>query len=259
MAEAAQYSDNTFVTLTYSEDRVSLAPGDLRDFIKRLRSRVAPHRFRFYAVGEYGDKTQRPHYHACLFNFPTCLRGRSRYSKLFTTCCSSCELVRETWGHGHVYLGAVEPASAEYVARYVVKKLTNKDDERLNGRHPEFARMSLKPGIGAHAMFDVADTLLNYQNTLDAMGDVPGELMVGKARKPIGRYLRKKLRSYVGRDEKAPQATMDKIAADLRPLRLAARQDAQNPSLKAKMIEASSGARARQQTRMEIFTKRGSL
>ena len=36
---------------------------------KRLRDRVGYGRFRFYACGEYGETTNRPHYHAILFNY----------------------------------------------------------------------------------------------------------------------------------------------------------------------------------------------
>lgn len=264
LVESKQYKDNAFVTCTYApeHDPGTLVPGDMQAFIKRLRRRFEHNfdgKFRFFGVGEYGDQNGRPHFHYALFNFPTCAYRRSRYSKRIIDCCVWCDMVRDAWGRGHVYLGEVEGDSAGYISGYVTKKMTAPDDPRLNGRHPEFARMSLKPGIGAHAMFDIADTLLNYQNTLDTLSDVPGEIMIGRSKRPLGRYLHKKLRTYVGRDEKAPQAVMDKIAAEMLPLRLAARSDEKNPSVKAAIVAAGAGRRASASAKRQIYSKRRSL
>lgn len=264
MVEAAQYKDNAFVTCTYrpEEDPGTLVPSDMREFMRRLRERyryATGNKLRFFGVGEYGDQHGKPHYHYMLFNFPTCAYRRSRYSAKIVDCCASCDMVRDAWGKGFVYLGEVENDSAGYISGYVTKKMTSKDDPRLNGRYPEFPRMSLKPGIGAHAMFDVANTLLNYQNTLDTMADVPGELMVGKRKLPIGRYLKKRLREYVGRDEKSPLSEIEKIKSELLPVRLAARASSSNPSFKARLIEMGSGRRASMAARSKIYGKRRSL
>ena len=259
LVEAAQYKDNAFVTCTYADEHLpdagSLVPDDMKAFIKRLRAKFyydTGRKFRFFGVGEYGEKDGRPHYHYMLFNYPTCAYRRSRYGRRVDNCCYQCDTVRDMWRKGHVYLGEVENDSAGYISGYVVKKMTAKDDPRLNGRFPEFARMSLKPGIGADAMFDVAHTLLNYQNTLDTMADVPGELMIGRRKVPIGRYLRKKLRTYVGRDEKTPQSEVDKIAAEMLPVRMAARSDNQNPSFKARLIAMGEGRRASMEAKLKI-------
>lgn len=261
MVEAAQYKDNAFVTLTYNDDTNpgSLVPGDLQNFMKRLREhakRKLDRKLRFFACGEYGDINGRPHFHLALFNFPTCAYRRSRYSVRVTDCCYQCDLVRDVWGKGFAYLGEVENDSAGYICGYVTKKMTSPDDPRLPpGYHPEYARMSLKPGIGADAMFDVADILLNFQNTLDTLGDVPGQLTVGRKSYPLGRYLRKKLRTYVGRDEKAPQSEFDKIAAEMLPLRLAAKADKVNPSFKERLVASGEGRRRSIDARRAIFNK----
>lgn len=88
--------------------------------------------------------------------------------------------------------------SAAYVASYTVKKMTSRSDVRLKGRHPEFARMSLRPGIGASAMHDVASVILQYN--LENR-EVPQFLNHGGRAFPLGRYLRKNLRRFVGQDE----------------------------------------------------------
>ena len=205
MLEASQYEDNAFVTLTYDEEKYAgrtLVPKHAQLWLYGLRKTVRPLKIRYFLTGEYGDHSENPHYHAALFGFPTCRFGRSRYNRSRDRCCWSCDTIRETWGMGHVFLGLLEPESASYVAGYVTKKMTKADDERLDGRYPEFARMSLKPGIGAHAMHEVASALLEHYPDLP---DVPTALRHGKTVKPLGRYLTRKLRAYCGRDEGAPE------------------------------------------------------
>lgn len=138
---------------------------------------------------------------------------------LWEDCCDQCRLVGRTWGLGDVDLGTVTRESAGYVSHYTVKKMTSGDDMRLRGRHPEFARMSLKPGIGSDAMWDVASKLLA---SLDPAADVPAALRSYGKLHPIGRYLRRRLRLLVGHDEKTPEYVIDQIKEELRPLREAA-------------------------------------
>lgn len=94
-------------------------------------------------------------------------------------------------------------ASANYIAGYVTKKMTSGSDERLRGRRPEFARMSLRPGIGANAMEAVALALM--RSKLDqTIEDVPTQLRRGAELMRLGRYLRRKLREQIGRDPACP-------------------------------------------------------
>lgn len=257
LLEASQHESNSFVTLTYSDQHVpvgnTLVPSDLRDFLKRLRKAVEPSRFRYFAVGEYGDVSQRPHYHAGLFGYPGCAYGQSRYSRRTIDCCYWCDLVRDKWGKGHIYLGTLEADSAQYLAGYVTKKMTSKDDPRLEGRHPEFGRMSLKPGIGADAMFEVASVLLQYG--LDEAADVPLALAHGRKELPLGRYLRRRLREAIGRDGKVSQAAMDEISREMHAVRLAARGDAEDPSVKSHLMRVMSQRVANFEGRQKLFGK----
>lgn len=237
MLEAGGHADNAFVSLTYDDKhlpvwregpedgphvlRPVLVVKDLQDWLKRIRKAVEPARLRYFGVGEYGDITWRPHYHLALFGFPNCRWGKSRYSKITKNCCVNCDLIRDTWGKGNILLGELNVSSAQYVCGYVLKKMTAKDDLRLKGLPPEFARMSLKPGIGAYAMDDVASTLLKF-NLEATEVDVPSTLRHGKRLWPLGRYLQRRLRKNVGKEEAAPQVVLDKIKEDLRPLREAA-------------------------------------
>lgn len=203
-----QYGQNAFVTLTYaSDEQVTLDPAHARDFLKRIRRSIEPVKIRFYLVGEYGDKSERPHYHVALFNYPCCTHGLTQYNRNGIKCCDTCKTIQLLWGYGNIYVGSLEPHSAAYIAGYVTKKMTRYDDIRLNNRHPEFARMSLKPGIGHDAMWDYASVLLQYaENHVD----VPNSLRHGGKPLPLGRYLTRTARRMMGRKEETPLETIQK-------------------------------------------------
>lgn len=253
--EAALYKDNCFATLTYRDDCLppgrSLSPDDLQKFLKRLRRRYEPRKFRFFAVGEYGDQSDRPHYHAAFFNFPTCVYGRSRYSKLVDRCCPICDAVTAVWGKGHVYLGTLQRQSAGYLAGYVVKKMTSKDDVRLHGRHPEFTRQSNRPGVAAAAMDEIARIVTAYPTVAP---DVPGALDHSGKSRPLGRYLMRQLRKKCGRDEKAPKEILDRLALELLPLRQAAFEA--STSFKKAYVDAIEGRLIQVKHRSEIYKTR---
>lgn len=200
------------------KNSATLSPPHLRDFLKRLRARVQPTRLRYFAVGEYGDRSDRPHYHMALFGLSGCSFGTTRLRKLQTSksCCPSCDLVQSCWSHGSIFIGELNSVTAGYISGYVVKKMTSTDDLRLDGRHPEFARMSLRPGIGADMMDEVASVLLQYDEDLQ---DVPTALRHGSSMMPLGRYLCQQLRKRMGRDPKSPQVVTEARALEMRPLR----------------------------------------
>jgi len=202
MLETLQHTENSFVTLTYADNFIpngnTLKPLDITRWLKRIRKHH-PTPLRYYAVGEYGDVTQRPHYHVALFGYPPCEYGQTRRNlSRNRICCSSCAAIEKTWGMGRTDLGRLETHSAQYVAGYVTKKMTKADDPRLEGRHPEFARMSLKPGIGGDAVHEIVSIHLQYQP--DAL-EVPTALRHGTQMLPLGRYLTRRIRKYAGRDE----------------------------------------------------------
>lgn len=223
LLESIKHSENSFVGLTYSPEAVprlssgveTLRPLDLQLWLKRIR-KAYPGPLRFFGVGEYGDSSWRPHYHVALFGYKGCARGDSRFGR--QPCpCASCELLRRTWSNGVVHQGVIERKSAQYIAGYTVKRLTNADDERLGGRLPEFARMSLRPGIGAFAMQDVGNTLRGI--AYDRSRDVPSSLRHGVREMPLGRYLIRRLRVELGRSPDTPESKLAEIAAELQPLR----------------------------------------
>lgn len=205
--EAQQWASNSFLTLTYNDEHLppsrTLVPRHLTLFFKKLRHDF-PH-FRYFACGEYGDQTKRPHYHVVMFNFPTCERGSSQF-KLRpngnNSCCPTCDRVRDLWGMGHIINGTCTKDSIQYVAGYVTKKLSKPDDERLElGQYPEFARMSRRPGIGFDSLHEIASQLL--ENELENE-PVPAQVRIDGKMLPLGPSMRKKLSQYVGQPKNLP-------------------------------------------------------
>ena len=150
--EAMLHEENCFITLTYEDTTLpengSLVKKDFQDFMKRLRKKYEPKKIRFYACGEYGEDTSRPHYHACLFNhdFP----DKKIYKQVNGNWLYTSESLSDLWGNGYFIIGDVTFDSAAYVARYIMKKITGDIASAHYGdREPEFNTMSRRPGIAA--------------------------------------------------------------------------------------------------------------
>ena len=188
--EAKCHEQNCFLTLTYAEEHVpaggTLRYSDFQGFMKRLRRRVGIPGLRFFMCGEYGEETWRPHYHACIF-------GYDFSDKVFVARGSngdalySSAMLDSLWKFGIANIGAVTMQSAGYVARYCLKKVNGDAAEShysfvdadgvITRRQPEFARMSLKPGIGARWFERFGDDCL------------PRDYVVHDGRKfPVPRY-----------------------------------------------------------------------
>lgn len=167
MHEASLHPVNCFITLTYDDDHLpsnlSLDHTHFQRFIKRYRKRISPEKLRFYMCGEYGDDNFRPHYHACVFGHrpdDLVLHAKSDSGQYVYTS----EFLQSLWPFGYSSVGELTFESAAYVARYVMKKITGPMASKhyevvdaLTGeitvRKPEYARMSLRPGI-AGSWFD---------------------------------------------------------------------------------------------------------
>lgn len=151
--------ESSFLTLTYDDKNLpedgSLCPADHTEFVAKLRTHLWRKgiKFRYYMCGEYGEKLKRPHFHYLIFgyDFPdkyhwSMHNGQKYYRS---------EELEKLWRYGNSLIGHVTTESAAYCARYVLKKMTGQnaplhyvsDDGVV--LHPEFTRMSLKPGIGA--------------------------------------------------------------------------------------------------------------
>lgn len=258
MLESQLHNDMSFVTLTYDDEHLpkgsTLVPEHPQRFIKRLRKRSP--KLRYFLVGEYGTETHRPHYHVAFFGYPNCTYVQSRYSRSRTNCCVACDTIRDTWSMGQVFLGTLSPESMGYVAGYVTKKMTNKDDPRLDGRHPEFARMSNRPGIGHDAMHELASESMRY-DVVAKLGDVPSVLRHGTRLLPLGRYLRNTVRKMQGLEPNASPQTLQVQKEKLQTLRQTA-WNAEKSLLETYQEELGS-SEAKAYSREKLKGKKGHL
>lgn len=154
-----------FITLTYTEENVpklytdegylmTLEKTDLQKFFKRLR-KMLKSRIKYYAVGEYGSKTLRPHYHIILF-------GISNNITEVT------ELIIKAWMLRGQPIGKVDvqhsnTKALNYTLKYILKQ--NKDFLKNLGVNPNFSLMSKNLGINyveKRKNWHLEDTTRNY-------------------------------------------------------------------------------------------------
>lgn len=190
--EASLWKSNIFITLTYDDEHLPedghLQPTDLQRFIKRLRkyatssgnclTRDHNANTRYFACGEYGSKTGRPHYHALIFN------ARFTDAHSVGKDLSTSETLSNLWRNGTHGIGECTPASAAYIAQYNLKKQGRGDYVPDTGewRPPPFLRMSLRPAIGAEWLKKYAQDLQN------------GYVVENGRKHPVPRYYRDKLK-----------------------------------------------------------------
>lgn len=143
-----------FITLTYddecltfSEDnQMNLDYKDVQRFHKKYRSAYKRKfginsKLKYFAVGEYGEKTQRPHYHIIAFNIDL-------------------ELYLKTWEYGHTHSGTVTENSIMYTLKYCLKR--SQKIRKNDLRNPEKALISR--GIGVN--FLTKEMIQYFQNNI---------------------------------------------------------------------------------------------
>lgn len=165
MHEASLHPANCMLTLTYDDVNLppfgSLVSRDLQLFWKRLRKATGA-TFSYFACGEYGSRTNRPHYHALVFGFD--FLDKRLWAVRHGERCYRSPLLERVWRGGLSEVGSVTARSARYVAGYVAKKWSSRYDpeayvrERVDGLtgevleefevEKEFSRMSNRRPIG---------------------------------------------------------------------------------------------------------------
>lgn len=199
---------SAFVTLTYSDDNIPIENGqavlkkeDVQLWLKRLREKIYPRKCRYFLVGEYGDRTYRPHYHLILYGVSS----------------AESELLSSSWTLGFVHVGTPDPAALSYVCGYVTKKMTSKKDPRLNGKPPEFTLMSRKPGIGVGALPSIAAAYRTVSGKahIEQNRWVGREVRIQGKKYPLGRYLMRKLTDSLGLDHIERQAQNVRVCQEV--------------------------------------------
>lgn len=149
MLESFEHKDNCFITITYDDSFIgddNLYKPVLQKFIKRLRFELSPIKIKYYAVGEYGEKSGRAHYHAIIFNwYPDDIYvHHSDGNRPFF----SSKTLDKVWPYGMNNVGTVTSTSIDYVVGYIRKKLFGrKADEVYGFRNPPFALSSRLLGM----------------------------------------------------------------------------------------------------------------
>lgn len=158
--------DRTSTRETHAHEKqeraATLSKRDLQLFTKRLHDNVkrqpeSTKGVRYFACGEYGEKTHRPHYHLAVFGedfsgdrLPWRTAGKYQVWRS--------PRLEELWPFGHSEIGELTFESAAYVARYLTKKITGEkaiEHYKRTDEHgceywlePEFSHMSRNPGLG---------------------------------------------------------------------------------------------------------------
>lgn len=140
--EGERSHESVFLTLTYNNDHLpfsnfgfpTLVKKHVQGYMKRLRRLHPPDhkKLTYYAVGEYGSQTKRPHYHMILFNADPLLLERAWRLK--------------NQPIGDIHIGTVAEASIGYCLKYISKKCNIGKDQKKDDRQPNFSLMS--KGIG---------------------------------------------------------------------------------------------------------------
>lgn len=165
--ESEYHDESCLITLTYDDEHLpfagSLVKWHFQDFVKRLRARVCRYYtdeegvrqcenpIKYFMCGEYGEISDRPHYHALIFGFDfsdkvkLTMRGEH---PVYTS-----EFLSDLWPYGIHEIGSVTFDSAAYVANYVGKK---------NGYMAEIDYMNYVPQLDM--WFEVEHEYINMSN-----------------------------------------------------------------------------------------------
>lgn len=135
-----------FVTLTYSpldvpyteNGYMTLVKSDLQKYIKRLRKATGK-KCKYYAVGEYGGKYFRPHYHIILLG----IKDERAIIDAWSLKDRNGEKVFEI---GNVNIGEVNNKTIAYTLKYVQKGKRVGQSEK-DDRQVEFALISQNMGM----------------------------------------------------------------------------------------------------------------
>lgn len=128
-----------FVTLTYSDkfNPEVLVKRHVQLYMKKLRKYVKG-KIRYYCVGEYGTRTDRPHYHILMFGKDL---PEDYIRKAWTTSKN-----RKEEPFGHVHIGQVSEASIAYCTKYIVQP--------ADVKKKSFSLMSRAYGLGLSYLTD---------------------------------------------------------------------------------------------------------
>lgn len=193
-----------FVTWTYEDQFLPLSPTSgmptldkqtFRHMFNTIKNteEITSQDFQYYAVGEYGDLSARPHYHGIVF-------------------CSKPIDWKHYWPYGNIQVGDVQPESIGYVTRYVDKKLGSyikKSDYELLGIEPIFSIMT--KGLGKDFIFD---RIQKYKDNPALLNSIVGQ---NGQKFNLPKYGKKKLDSLVKSQLKKYNQAIQSVTRSILP------------------------------------------
>lgn len=178
-----------FVTFTYDDDHLYFREGyslpslnrwHVHKYIDKIRHTLqrkhlhtsrSSSSFSYYLCGEYGDKFNRPHYHALFFNLD------------FWECMN---FFKDSWKYGSVKVLPVKNGSIRYVTKYMSKNQTPSQVQKQYydvGLLPPFSSWSR--GLGSCLFYAHKDEIARY-----------GYMIIGSRHVPVPVYYRNKFLTY---------------------------------------------------------------
>lgn len=217
LMQQLKYSLNAqFITLTYNTKHIPITKRgsldlkyrDLQLFFKRLRKLHIQHdnilgqptygySIKYFAVGEYGTKSSRPHYHAILYN-------------------TDLELIQRAWSLenkplGEVHYGEVNEASIGYTMKYLCKP-SKIPINRYDDRTPQFKLQSTGLGKDYLTPNMIAWHLDDLENRMYC--NLPGGIKTGMPRYYKQRIYTEEQRKIAGIAARERQLDETRLAID---------------------------------------------
>lgn len=218
-----------FVTLTYDEENVPrvkawdrwmlntldkedlqkfnkklrqfiLANSDVRRWMKETKTGYSP-KYRYFGVGEYGTKGDRPHYHVIMYNLPQDFVWTNPINgKMYS------EDLEYVWQKGLVDVEPVNKKLAHYCAKYTLESyIYNWFDNDF--RQKPFAMMSRNPGIGNNYLTD--ETKNYFHSNKNCFTYLPDNY-----KQSLGRYYKDKIFPEQGLSPDLPRNVMQRKAIE---------------------------------------------
>lgn len=134
--EAQMNERNCFITFTYDDDHCpeKINRIDPQQFLKRLRHH-SDRPIRYFLTGEYGEKINRPHYHAILFGEDFLGGAYDISSSLYSNL-----ILEGIWKQGSIGISPFTMGTALYTAGYVNKKISSIDTFSIMSRTPPLGK-----------------------------------------------------------------------------------------------------------------------
>lgn len=166
-SEFDRYPNSIFITLTFNNEylrRFKYEPNRaVRLWLDRVRKQLGK-QVRHFIVGEYGETTNRFHYHGILFDVP----------KSFDQ-----DFLAKSWQYGFVYVGYCTKATITYILKYITKV-------NDSGKTQKIPRLVVSKGLGEHFV-------RQYENEPLKTKKMPYLTVGNGAKIALPRYIKDKL------------------------------------------------------------------